>query len=443
MDHFCMDDFLVDDELGSCDEADDLIDKSSLTVAPKTSNKLSSRMEALKVQGKLVREEKKVFLTMREKIAWDFFYELDEKLAKGMITKLAKSTGGVKIHWSKTLKTTAGRAKVMRQEDNKRNMNGSVTKTYLHHATIELADKVLDSKDRLLNTLAHEFCHLCVLMIDGVFDHAHGRNFKAWGAKCSKMFRDRKIEVTTRHGYAIDYKYIWACSSCSKEYKRQSKSIDPMHEVCGHCRSRLVQIKPVPKPASRYQLFVKHNMAKVRGENPGISQGDVMRLLGQKYQETKTLGGGEAVIPGVVEPNIPYFHDGLPMVEEEDMTIEEAIRAGMRASREKAKHPLANLPVEDSFHDGLPMEEEEDMTIEEAIRAGMRASREKATRPLVNMPVEDSFDDSEDSVDIVQAIANPRPGFILPFIPRPRGQKEMQIIDLTDDDKEIIDLTDD
>lgn len=33
-----------------------------------------------------------------------------------------------------------------------------------HHAFIELAEKVIESEDRLLNTLAHKFCHLANFM---------------------------------------------------------------------------------------------------------------------------------------------------------------------------------------------------------------------------------------------------------------------------------------
>ena len=35
-------------------------------------------------------------------------------------------------------------------------------------------------QDRLVNVVAHEYCHLATFMISGVKDNPHGKEFKEW-----------------------------------------------------------------------------------------------------------------------------------------------------------------------------------------------------------------------------------------------------------------------
>lgn len=62
---------------------------------------------------------------------------------------------------------------------------------------------------------------------------------------------------------------------------------------CGVCKGVLAQIKPVPrgraagKAENEYQIFVRENMKKIREENPGSPQKDIMGLVGKRYQEYK------------------------------------------------------------------------------------------------------------------------------------------------------------
>jgi len=109
--------------------------------------------------------------------------------------------------------------------------------------------------------------------------------------KCSAAFGDRGVEVTTKHSYAIDYKYIWECISCGHEFKRHSKSIDPAKHTCGACKSKLVQTKPPVRntKVSEYQSFVKEHFQRVKRENGGASHGVVMELIGRLYREQKAL----------------------------------------------------------------------------------------------------------------------------------------------------------
>lgn len=158
--------------------------------------------------------------------------------------------------------------------------------------------------DRLLNVIAHEYCHLANFMISQVTSEPHGASFKRWAAKASTAFADRNVQVTTKHDYEIAYKYIWQCMNddCGAEYKRHSKSIDPKKQSCGKCRARLSQTLPVARKATNiadangtsdntkteYQQFVKDQFNIVRTElPPGSAIKDVMKELGVRYRLRK------------------------------------------------------------------------------------------------------------------------------------------------------------
>ncbi|TGO85308.1 hypothetical protein BPOR_0410g00090 [Botrytis porri] len=251
------------------------------------------------------KDSKKAFSISKHTIASDFLLELDTKITSGRIAELSASTGGVQIIWSKKLTTTAGRANWKRETIKSpltTNTDGKATTTFRHYASIELAEKVIDDENRLLNVLAHEFCHLANFMISNIKTNPHGKEFKEWAAKCSNVFGDRGIEVTTKHSYEIEYKYVWECTEagCKTLFKRHSKSIDTQRHRCGACKGVLAQIKPVPRGAAKngkeneYQAFVKENMKKIRDENPGSPQKDIMGLVAKKYQEQKASKAAEA-----------------------------------------------------------------------------------------------------------------------------------------------------
>ncbi|KAJ4247744.1 hypothetical protein NW762_012952 [Fusarium torreyae] len=269
------------------------------------------------------KETKKSFAARKHALAESFFAELDREITQGRIAELAESTGGVKLVWTKTLNTTAGRASWRRETTRTtRKADGAqMSVTYKHHASIELAEKVIDDEHRLLNVMAHEFCHLANFMISGITNNPHGREFKAWAAKCSAVFGDRGIEVTTKHSYDIDFKYVWECEACGTEFKRHSKSIDPQRHRCGSCKGLLKQTRPAPRGAAagkaptRYQAFVKEQMAVVRGENPGSPQKVVMKLIAEKWAKQEggkagSKGDSKLGVESVVEKMVDLTIEG-------------------------------------------------------------------------------------------------------------------------------------
>ncbi|KAI1080276.1 SprT-like family-domain-containing protein [Whalleya microplaca] len=281
------------------------------------------------------RDAKKAFDAVKEDLARTFLAELDDRVTDGQLAKLTADTGGLRITWSNSLLTTAGRAhwkckmvtttRPLTTNDTSTSTSASTSTTATtttitqkqHHASIELASKVLANESDLLNTVAHEFCHLAVFVLNGKPKAAHGAEFKAWGRRCGAAFGHRGIVVSTKHSYDIEYKYIWRCAECAGEVKRHTRSVDPLRQRCGACRGVLVQVKPVPrgaaaaagaaagddaaegsggkagvaagetkkKPKSAYQEFMAKEMKSLTLNNKGMSFKDKMAIVSAKWKE--------------------------------------------------------------------------------------------------------------------------------------------------------------
>ncbi|KAL2268461.1 hypothetical protein VTJ83DRAFT_3307 [Remersonia thermophila] len=293
------------------------------------------------------RQAKKAFEESKQQLAERFLQELDDTITSGQIGQLAASTGGVKLIWSKKLNTTAGRAHWKSEV-----VRTTTTTTTQHHASIELASKVIDDEHRLLNTLAHEFCHLANYMVSGVKNNPHGAEFQQWGRRVTAAFAHRGVRVTTKHNYAIDFKYVWECNDCFQLYKRHSKSIDPGRQRCGRCKGVLNQIKPVPrgqgattagagagagaaaaggaggngssvaKPApkvSEYQAFMKKQMRVVKAENPGSPQKEIMKIVAEQWAAYKAAkAAAKAAVVQVMEDEVLAALEGSTEGEDAD-----------------------------------------------------------------------------------------------------------------------------
>ena len=265
---------------------------------------VKTELRRLADERKARSSHKKAFEDSRVRLANDLFKELDKHVANLGISQMSCSTGGVQIIWSKTLRSTAGRANWKRTITKP---SGSPIKglnpdpcapnvKVSHFANIELAEKVIDSEDRLVNTLSHEFCHLANFMVSGVRDQPHGTSFKQWATKVTEHLSQsqnpvwQKCQVTTKHGYKIDWKYLWVCigrdqtkamemmsieeEGCGTEYGRHSKSIDTEKQRCGRCKGKLVQVRPKPRKSPvKVQRVVGGKVVKQRSSSgSGLEQ---------------------------------------------------------------------------------------------------------------------------------------------------------------------------
>ena len=112
------------------------------------------------------REARRAFDEAKDALARDFLAELDDRITHGRLGKLTAASGGLRTKWSNTLQTTAGRAHWRCKTVTTARQGGEeeegAGREQQHEAHIELASKVLTNEADLLNTVAHEFCHLAV-----------------------------------------------------------------------------------------------------------------------------------------------------------------------------------------------------------------------------------------------------------------------------------------
>ncbi|KAK5625488.1 hypothetical protein RRF57_001204 [Xylaria bambusicola] len=314
------------------------------------------------------KQAKKAFDAVKEDLARDFLEELDQVITDGKLAQLTEATGGLRIIWSNTLLTTAGRAHwkckttttTSKQPSASSASSKSTTSTTTattksttaqHSAHIELAVKVLSNESDLLNTVAHEFCHLAVFILHGKPKLAHGAEFKSYGQRVMRAAsetatannsnkaalrtpqnRSVEINVTTRHSYEIEYRFVWRCAECGCEVHRHSRSVDPVRHRCGRCKKGvLVQVKPVPRGGkgkgdvgkdgepgtekleakgdgvqkrkkTAYQEFTSREMKALSVSHKNLSFKDKMAMVSARWRERQkaTKANTETAVPAAV-----------------------------------------------------------------------------------------------------------------------------------------------
>ncbi len=161
--------------------------------------------------------------------------------------------------------------------------------------------KVLDSPDRLRDTLIHEMCHAASWVITGYKD-GHGPIWKDWARRCTARFPELPL-VSRCHTYKIRTKYSYQCMSCGYSVNRHSKSIDLNRFRCGRCGGnfqlflnkiagvtsdtpgRRTVSTPATPARNKFAAFVKDNYKYVRKE--GVAHADAMKELGKMFAATK------------------------------------------------------------------------------------------------------------------------------------------------------------
>lgn len=98
-------------------------------------------------------QQKRSFDKEKHSLGALFLKDIDLKINNGKLEALAASTGGIKLIWSKKLTSTAGRANWRREIVQSPNPNEVISTAYRHHASIELAEKIIDGEGWLLHPL--------------------------------------------------------------------------------------------------------------------------------------------------------------------------------------------------------------------------------------------------------------------------------------------------
>ncbi|XP_022800723.1 acidic repeat-containing protein-like isoform X3 [Stylophora pistillata] len=184
------------------------------------------------------------------------------------------------ITWNPRMRSTAGFCYYSR-------------KSSLRVARIELADKVIDSADRLRDTLIHEMCHAAAWLISGV-KAGHGPVWKKWTLRANHVHQDLP-PISRCHSYTINAKYTYRCTNCGNTFGRHSKSVNLEKSRCAYCHSRLELVPQLKKDGtpqirtpSRFALFVKENYARIKGDHETFSHQDVMKALSSEFSELST-----------------------------------------------------------------------------------------------------------------------------------------------------------
>ncbi|XP_043270966.1 dentin sialophosphoprotein isoform X2 [Venturia canescens] len=183
-----------------------------------------------------------------------------------------KLPSDMSIEWNVRMRGTAGFCY------NKRSIKalGGIVRS----SRIVLATKILDTPDRLRDTLVHEMCHAAAWLINDVSD-GHGPFWKAWASKAMKSFPELP-EIKRCHDYKVTTKFTYRCTGCGYSVGRHSKSLDVEKKRCGHCygkfellinkitKSGKVETKtPVSKKPTGFALFVKENYSSVKKDLKG------------------------------------------------------------------------------------------------------------------------------------------------------------------------------
>ncbi|GJQ86446.1 hypothetical protein Trydic_g10353 [Trypoxylus dichotomus] len=224
------------------------------------------------------------FKTSKEELARKLFNLYNDKVFNNSIPN------DTLLEWSDRMRGTAGFCyckKITRR-----------TGTVERKARIVLATKILDSADRLRDTLIHEMCHAATWIVNEISD-GHGSFWKAWAAKAMRTFPELP-PIKRCHDYTINTKYTYKCSSCGYSIGRHSKSLDIERKRCGYCYGKfeifinkttkggikaMAPATPKKEPTG-FALFIKENYSSVKKAN--MNHAEVMKILSKNFSELKS-----------------------------------------------------------------------------------------------------------------------------------------------------------
>ncbi|XP_076282828.1 uncharacterized protein LOC143210139 [Lasioglossum baleicum] len=209
----------------------------------------------------------------------------DEQLPKDM-----------SIEWNVRMRGTAG---FCYNRKSVKSLGGVV-----RSSRIVLSTKVLDTPDRLRDTLIHEMCHAAAWLINSVSD-GHGPYWTGWANKAVKTFPDLP-PIRRCHDYKIKTKFTYKCVGCGYSIGRHSKSLDVEKKRCGHCygkfellinkttKSGTVQVQTPKRELGGFALFVKQNYSSIKKDR-NVKHAEIMKILGQQFSAVKIAKNRENI----------------------------------------------------------------------------------------------------------------------------------------------------
>ena len=131
---------------------DTLFGESSGQSTPDTTPNKGKKSKSRKLPQETPQKSMKQFVKRRDELTTQYYHEFNRRAFQ------SKLPVDLAITWSKRMTKTAGFTK----------MKSRLMSPVPRVATIELSMKVIDSEDRLRETLLHEMCHVAAFLIDGV-----------------------------------------------------------------------------------------------------------------------------------------------------------------------------------------------------------------------------------------------------------------------------------
>ncbi|XP_041984235.1 uncharacterized protein LOC121736850 [Aricia agestis] len=225
----------------------------------------------------------------------DSYKTLREKLARRLFEEFNKSVfdnamdADLPILWDSKLRSTAGTTT--------NRLIKTASGDRIRTSSVKLSTKVLDTPQRLRDTLIHELCHAATWLIDGELRAGHGPLWKKWATKSLRVYPELG-EISRCHDMEIHYKYSYKCTRCGYSIKRHSKSIDVTKKCCGYCHGTFEVIVNkknkdgvvVSTPARKggmneFAQYVKENYSSLKDGSKTHAQ--VMKLLGEQFSAKK------------------------------------------------------------------------------------------------------------------------------------------------------------
>lgn len=72
--------------------------------------------------------------------------------------------------------------------------------------------KIIDTAERLRDTLIHELCHAACWIFNGISE-GHGPSWKSWANKAMQKYPELPI-IKRCHSYDIQTKFTYKCIKC-------------------------------------------------------------------------------------------------------------------------------------------------------------------------------------------------------------------------------------